>query len=236
MSHTEMADTQSSGVAVPARHVVVAAALMAVAGCNLRDTVADPPGVTVKPESVSMPGAVSADASIALAPATDHEIAALVPAGTSVRLQQRGDLDGDGDEDVLLVLQTRGDGEHRFKPRSLSIVRRAADGRLEKAVENPKAILCETCGGMVGDPLQGVRIEAGGFSLRFEGGSRELWSREYRFVYSKEAATWLLSEAEDSAFDRAGGRSEGGKLDPRDFGRIAIERFDPEALPTHPIP
>lgn len=236
MRRTGTTDTQGNGVARRVRHVAVAAALICIAGCNLGDAASDPPGAIVKPQSGAAPGAVSADASIVHAPPTDHEIAALVPAGTSVRLRQHGDLDGDGDEDVLLVLQTRGDGEHRFEPRALSIVRRTADGRLEKAVENPMAILCETCGGMAGDPLQGVRIEAGGFSLRFEGGSRELWSREYRFVYSKAAGTWLLSEAEDSAFDRADGRSEGGQLGPRDFGTIAIEHFDPEALPKHRIP
>jgi hypothetical protein len=234
MSHTDPIDSQRSRASMRPRHVAAAVVLMAVAGCNLQETAADPPGASAKPQPVAAPGATSAD--VSTAPVAENEIADLVPQSASVRLQLRGDLDGDGDEDVLLVLHTRGDGEQRFKPRTLSIARRAADGRLEKAAENPKAILCEACGGMAGDPLQGIRIEASGFSLRFEGGSRELWSREYRFVYSKEAGTWLLSEAEDGAFDRADGRSEGGKLGPKDFGTIAIERFDPEALPKHSIP
>jgi hypothetical protein len=110
------------------------------------------------------------------------------------------------------------------------VLRQDPQGKLEKAVQNPSAILCQSCGGMMGDPLQGIKISAGEFSLRFEGGSRELWSREYRFVYSVQAQTWLLSEFESGALDKAKEESGSSRLTPKDFGSIPIERFNPAEL------
>lgn len=160
----------------------------------------------------------------------------LVPEHFIVQSEQHGDLDADGDEDVLLVLQdTRGD-EARFRSRALQIFLRADDGNLEETVMNPHAILCSSCGGMLGEPLQGIEIAAGKFSLRFEGGSREVWSREYRFVYVSQARTWLLNEFESVAHDRITEESGSSRLTPKDFGAITIERFDPLELSGYSFP
>src|SRR5690606_1386389 len=81
----------------------------------------------------------------------DADIARFVPDDTMVRLEKRGDLDGDDDQEVLLVLQN--DAQAESTPRSLVILRGTADGSFKKSVENPDAILCLSCGGMMGDPL-----------------------------------------------------------------------------------
>src|SRR3546814_15798848 len=82
-----------------------------------------------------------------------------------VRVQKRSDLDGDGRQDVLLVLQKQG---AESSPRALMILRGAADGSFEQVVSNPDAILCPSCGGIMGDPLSEVE-EIG----RASGGERE---------------------------------------------------------------
>jgi len=167
-------------------------------------------------------------------PSSPHRFASdlsqLVPSHLIVHSEHRGDLDGDGDEDLLLVLTMQGGPELSFEPRTLMVLRQNPQGKLEKAVQNPSAILCQSCGGMMGEPLQGIKISAGEFSLRFEGGSRELWSREYRFVYSVQAQTWLLSEFESGALDKATEESGSNRLTPKDFGSIPIERFNPAEL------
>jgi hypothetical protein len=114
-------------------------------------------------------------------PSPDAELSAFLSPGNSLRLAARGDIDGDGDHDVVIVLET-GDGDAVRQPRPLLLLRRDADGRLQRAIESPRAISCRRCGGMVGDPLQGIRIAPGTLTLRFEGGSRELWSKEFRFT------------------------------------------------------
>ena len=174
------------------------------------------------------PAAVEAAAGMD-AKAAVMDISNFVPKDTAVRLEQRGDLDGDGDEDMLLVLQGLGGDEPQFKPRTLVLLRRNAGGQLEKVIDNPKAILCQRCGSfMLEDALEGIHIAKGGFSLRFEGLSRVMWSRDYRFEYAKQANTWQLREFKGGVTDRIDGRSCTIRMGPKDFGAISLAQFDPE--------
>ena len=94
------------------------------------------------------------------------DISTFVPDDAVVLIERRGDLDSDGDIDVLLALENKSADESA--PRSLVLLRRAGSGALEKAVDNPDAILCRSCGGTMGDPLADISVNAGEFSLRFE--------------------------------------------------------------------
>jgi hypothetical protein len=167
--------------------------------------------------------------------ATDRDLSRFAPQGFMVRLQQRGDIDGDGDEDAVLVLQSE-DDEDRFEPRPLLVLRRNANGRLEKVVQNDKAILCASCGGMAGDPLTAIKIDSNGFSLDFEGVSRALWSRDYVFDYSAIRHAWMLKTIRGGALDRISGNHVHDEFGESDFGSIPIEGFDPAKLPTYSLP
>lgn len=152
------------------------------------------------------------------------DIARFIPDDTMVRMEKRGDLDGDGDQDVLLVLQEKTQAESA--PRTLTILRGAADGSFEKVIENPNAILCQSCGGMMGDPLSDIEIHAGGFVLAFEGGSRELWSRTYGFAYSKSGDDWQLERIGRKVLDRIDGHQEDSHATREQIGAVSIKDFD----------
>ena len=156
------------------------------------------------------------------------DIARFVSSGAMVRMEKRGDLDGDGDLDVLLVLQKKAAAESA--PRTLMILRGAADGSFEKVVENPNAILCRSCGGMMGDPLSDARIQADGFVLVFEGGSRELWSRTYSFAYSKTDDDWNLERIDMKVLDRIDDRKEESHATREQIGAVSIEDFDAASM------
>lgn len=153
-----------------------------------------------------------------------------VPEYFSVHSDHRGDLDADGDEDLLVVLTSTDVSRRKDDTRTLMVFQRNSRGKLEKSVHNPSAILCESCGGMMGDPLQGIYITSDGFLLRFEGGSRELWSREYHFVYSAAVSTWLLEEFTSAAFDKISEASGSSRLTSGILGPITIEEFNPGEL------
>lgn len=155
----------------------------------------------------------------------DVELVAFVPAGSRIRLSARGDLDADGDEDALLALDDGQDATADM-PRALLLLRRDAKGRLQVAAESPRAILCRRCGGMVGDPLHGIRIETAGFTLRFEGGSRELWSSEFGFAYSRELDRWRLRSVVHAGFDRADGENASRRLTQEEIGDVTLADFD----------
>lgn len=152
------------------------------------------------------------------------DISTFVPDDAVVLIERRGDLDSDGDIDVLLALENKSADESA--PRSLVLLRRAGSGALEKAVDNPDAILCRSCGGTMGDPLADVSVNTGEFSLRFEGGSGELWAREYRFVYSSKADDWLLEGVISSTLDRINGDQQQNTATRNDIDAVPIRTFD----------
>lgn len=167
-------------------------------------------------------------------PAPDGELSAFLPPGTSLRLAERGDIDGDGDQDAVIVLDA-GDGA-ASQPRTLLLLRRDADGRLQRAIESSRAISCRRCGGMLGDPLQGIRIAPGALTLRFEGGSREMWSSEFEFT-PVPGGEWRLTGVTHRGSDRAdGGKSAERTLGRDEIGEVSLASFDPTEFPADALP
>lgn len=164
-----------------------------------------------------------------------NEILKFIPQGSDVRLARHGDIDNDGDEDVLVVLQKPGD-EHRFEQRTLLVLQRNSLGDLVKRTEGSKAISCISCGGMFGDPLQGIETSKNGFSLLFEGGSRYMWSIKYRFDHKEVTNEWFLVEIRDGALDRLGGDSKSRQLNRSDFGSVSLDQFDTKEFLSHAFP
>jgi hypothetical protein len=158
----------------------------------------------------------------------ETEFSEFIPESSTLFLSARGDIDADGDDDVLIVYAPNLATD--TTPRALMLLLRNADGILIKSVVNPNAILCRNCGGMMGDPLQQIRVGRGEFTLRFEGGSRELWSSEYQFKYMKDRGIWMLAEAVFSGLDRAYSKVAQKRQNQKDFGDISIEAFDAAAL------
>lgn len=182
-------------------------------------------GLALLSACASQPGLSQPDVS-------DAELSAFLPAGTSLRLATRGDMDGDGDQDAAIVFDA-GDGEAARRPRPLLLLRRDADGRLQREIESPRAIACLRCSGMAGDPLQGIRIEAGALTLRFEGGSRESWSSEFRFTPAPGGDEWRLTGVVHRGFDRAeGGRGAERVLSPDEIGDVSLVSFDASEFPA----
>lgn len=153
----------------------------------------------------------------------------------TIRAVAQGDLDGDGDEDALIVIEHDA-GHAASAPRGLLLLRRGVDGDMHEVLESPEAILCQKCGGMTGDPLQGIHIGNGEFTLRFEGGSRELWSSEYRFEYVRDRDFWLLTGVVHGGLDRADGRSTQRRLAASDFGEVSLKSFHPDDYPADALP
>lgn len=186
------------------------------------------------PKPRPAPTAASGKASTSLLTATNvAEWKSLLPVGATLVASANGDLDSDGDEDALVVYAPSPTRDEA--PRTLLVLLRDPGGVLRPALTNPKAILCSSCGGMMGDPLRPIRIDHGGFTLHFEGGSRELWSSEFRFENVKVGG-WRLAEIQDKAFDRMGGSSAEKRLGPKDVGPVMLDAFDAEDFPAGALP
>ena len=154
------------------------------------------------------------------------EVEPFVEQGTTVLAIERADLNRDHREDVVLVLEPN-DPE---LPRTLLLLVRDAKGALQLAKRSAKAVFCRNCGGVMGDPFQGVHVEKGRFTIEHYGGSSWRWSANYTFAWSRRDRSWQLVRVESSSFHA----SEPDKIEttieipPKDFGLIDVTDFDPE--------
>jgi hypothetical protein len=160
------------------------------------------------------------------------ELRPFVEPGTKAIWLAKGDLDRDGREDAILVLErlarTSEDGlEEQQRP--LLIVLRQADGSLRVAKRNDRVVMCSDCGGVMGDPFQGVEAGPGTFTVSHYGGSAWRWTEDYRFNWSRKDRTWQLVRVEETSFHTM----EPDKVErhvatpPKDFGKIDFADFDP---------
>ena len=162
------------------------------------------------------------------------DVLPFVAAGTKAIAVEKSDLNGDGREDFILVLE-------REKPamdaddfpvgqRPLLILLRGADGRLTMAKRNEQVVMCSQCGGVFGDPFEGVIAGRNTFSVEHYGGSAERWKFSYQFNYSRIDKTWQLVRVQEIHYHTANPNGGTDRIykPPKDFGKIDIAKFDPE--------
>ena len=153
--------------------------------------------------------------------------------GTTPIWFEKNDLNGDGTDDYVLVLERpykeTKDGDLPKDQRPLLIIINE-NGTLKVAKRSEKVVYCSKCGGMMGDPFMGVNTQNKRFVVSHYGGSRWKWSVQYTFGYSRRDKSWQLIEVKEENFDGfdEDNRNTTISIPPKDFGLIDIEAFDPE--------
>lgn len=162
------------------------------------------------------------------------EVLPFVEAGSKAIAVEAADLNGDGRGDFVLVLERENPAKDAddfpVGQRPLLILVRGADGKLSAAKRNERVVMCSRCGGVFGDPFEGVTVGRDTFTVNFYGGSNWRWAYSYRFNYSRLDQTWQLVRVEESSYHT----SDPDKMKtqvfipPRDYGKVDIADFDPE--------
>jgi hypothetical protein len=172
--------------------------------------------------------------SLAADPEPPAEVRALLAPGEEVLSWAAADLNRDGTPDVVLIAQPVGaasaDMDSPQGKRSLRVATRDATGKLSVAARSEKAVLCSACGGVMGDPFNGLEAQAGGFWIRHYGGSGGRWARNFRFAYSRKQTVWQLVEVQEEDFHAAEpDKGTSRRLTPpKHYGRVDLGDFDPE--------
>lgn len=118
--------------------------------------------------------------------------ASFIPKGYDTILTTKGDLNKDSVDDLVLVLKSRMEPEtgvesdpDSIPPRLLIVLLKTNSG-FQLAGKSDQAILCKACGGVFGDPLDGVSVEKGLLIIYHYGGSAWRWSDTRKFRYQKD--------------------------------------------------
>jgi hypothetical protein len=159
------------------------------------------------------------------------EVKAFVEKNTEPISVTEADLNGDGLQDFVLILEKQnGVNDEAKGARTLLILLRQPDGQLKEAKRNDKVVYCATCGGMMGDPFQGIAAGTKTFSISQCGGSAWRWTADYKFNYSRKDDTWQLVRIEESSYKASAPHKVKRKIytSPKYFGKIDIAEFDPD--------
>ncbi|MCF8382327.1 MAG: hypothetical protein K9G39_01855 [Chlorobium sp.] len=161
-------------------------------------------------------------------------VGAFVEKGTLPLILSEADLDGDGLNDFILVLERQkvrsSDPEIEVGQRPLFILIRQQGGALRLVRRNDDIVYCSACGGVMGDPFMDVGAGLKTFTVYHYGGSAWRWSVNYTFNYSRRDRTWQLVRVEEERFHV----SEPEKVEkevltpPKHYGKIDIADFHPE--------
>jgi hypothetical protein len=161
-----------------------------------------------------------------------QKIAKFIPAGYTLIDTAIGDLNLDKYRDVILILKTVGEDTAldatEFK-RPLLLLLGNVDKTYTLAARNDNVVYCYQCGGVFGDPYEGVEIKKGIFTVHHFGGSNDRWSNDITFKYSPADKTWLLYKIVDKGWSVFHlDKVETSIRTKNNFGVVTFEKYDPD--------
>lgn len=160
------------------------------------------------------------------------ELKAFVPEGYEALNATSGDLNLDSFPDVVLIIRQPNEHDtsdvvdHPTK-RPLLILLGEGGNKYKLAARNDNVVLCVDCGGVFGDPFEGVSIKNGVFSVEHYGGSAWRWTKIITFKYSPKDKNWLLSRVGSDSFHTSDPNKVKSTIKTaKNFGRVLFEKYD----------
>jgi hypothetical protein len=161
------------------------------------------------------------------------QIQKFIPKGYAILDKSIGDLNLDKFKDIILVLKDTAEKDEidtiEFK-RPLLILIGHADKSFTLAGRNDDVVYCVGCGGIFGDPYDGITIYKGTFTINHFGGSNDRWSNEITFKYSATNKTWYLFKVVEKGWNVGNlNKIDSTIKTKKDFGVISFEKYNPDS-------
>ena len=128
----------------------------------------------------------------ALALAQTNTLNSFIAKGFTILDSASGDLNKDGFRDVVLILKNSFEENNADTTRPLLILHGNNSKTYTLAAKNEHAVLCQGCGGVLGDPYENVVIKNNYFSVEHYGGSNWRWTRIITFKYDLKTKQYVL--------------------------------------------
>lgn len=133
-------------------------------------------------------------------PQTGKTIQDFIPNGYVIHETAKGDLNKDQKEDLAIVLIHKIEKDSmatEYPPSRLLILLFKTQNGFRLAGKSNQIIRCKSCGGMYGDPFEGISIKKGILLIDHFAGSSWRWSYSYKFRFQKNDF-YLIGETRKS--------------------------------------
>jgi hypothetical protein len=125
-------------------------------------------------------------------PVSGKTITDFIPAEYDTLVTASGDLNKDKSSDYAIVLKSKKEetfdpsiNDSDSLPSRLLIILFKSDKGYRLAGKTDKLIMCSQCGGIFGDPFEGIEIVNGILTVNHYGGSAWRWSYTHKFRYQQ---------------------------------------------------
>jgi hypothetical protein len=115
-----------------------------------------------------------------------------IPKGYTLLDSASGDLNKDGIKDLIVVLRNDVEETMPDTTRPLLILHGTKNKTYTLIAKNDHVVLCEACGGVFGNPYEGLTIKDNYFSVGHYGGSNWRWTRIITFKYDVKNKKYVL--------------------------------------------
>lgn len=115
-----------------------------------------------------------------------------IPNGFTLLDSASGDLNLDGFNDLIVVLKNDLEETVPDTTRPLLILHGAKNKTYTLITKNDHVVLCNDCGGMFGNPYEGIAVKNNYFSVEHYGGSNWRWTRIITFKYDLKNKQYVL--------------------------------------------
>lgn len=169
-----------------------------------------------------------------MAIATPDDLSSFVVSGARILESVAGDLTGEGDAGVLLVIDAPLTGAERLGEgywREIALLLWDDAGQLYRASTNTRLVPSALCGGLAGDPYAYSTVAKGKFTIVVSGGSREIWTDEFTFAYVSDKKDWFVCRVTRRVVDTDTDQTRRLDLRTGEMGSVAFADFDPRHLP-----
>ncbi len=115
--------------------------------------------------------------------------------------------------------------------RPLTILKKETSSEFELMARNDSIILCRVCGGIFGDPWEGLETEENTFIIYHMGGSSDRWTRNIKFQYDSEKRGWYMISDRGvsfSTYDPEGTYEKSIYTEDDSLGLVPFESFKTE--------
>ena len=152
-----------------------------------------------------------------------ESISLQIPKNWTVIEHVRGDINKDKRLDSVVVLENKTIPDI---PRKIMVFTLTQENKYHLFAENDFAAFCEQCGGMMGDPYQGIDVKSGVLKIYNMGGSSWRWTHHLTFNYSRIDNQLQLVKQEQSSFHSSEpNKSKNTIKTPKLFGKVNFSDF-----------